>query len=113
MGMLVWVMMALAIWHFTVYLPDRFWGGIAGAFVGALAGGILIPLIISGFSIPGQSDTDLGTLLEAIPGALIGIGAIYAIGVREERKGGGGATGTTGFQPRHRPAAEGPVPPEA
>ncbi len=31
MGMLGWVMMGLAIWHFTIFLPDRFWGGIVGA----------------------------------------------------------------------------------
>ncbi len=36
MGMLAWVMMGLAIWHFTIFLPDRFWGGIVGAFLGAL-----------------------------------------------------------------------------
>ena len=30
MGMLAWVMMGLAIWHFTIFLPDRFWGGIVG-----------------------------------------------------------------------------------
>ncbi len=30
MGMLGWVMMGLAIWHFTIFLPDRFWGGIVG-----------------------------------------------------------------------------------
>ena len=105
MGMLVWVMMALAIWHFTVYLPDRFWGGIAGAFLGAVAGGVLIPLVINGFSIPGQDDTDLLTLVEAIPSTLIGIGIVYAVGVRGERHGGGGATGTTGFQHR-TPAAD-------
>ena len=37
MGMLAWVMMGLAIWHFTIFLPDRFWGGIVGAFLGALS----------------------------------------------------------------------------
>ena len=37
MGALVWVMIGLAIWHFTIFLPDRFWGGIVGAFLGALA----------------------------------------------------------------------------
>ena len=37
MGMLGWVMMGLAIWHFTIFLPDRFWGGIVGAFIGSLA----------------------------------------------------------------------------
>ena len=40
MGMLAWVMMGLAIWHFTIWLPDRFWGGIVGAFVGALVGAV-------------------------------------------------------------------------
>jgi hypothetical protein len=38
MGLLGWVIMGLAIWHFTIFLPDRFWGGIVGAFVGALIG---------------------------------------------------------------------------
>ena len=38
MGMLAWVMMGLAIWHFTIWLPDRFWGGIVGALIGALIG---------------------------------------------------------------------------
>ena len=35
--MLVWVMMGIAIWHFAVFVPDRFWGGIVGAFVAAIA----------------------------------------------------------------------------
>ena len=30
MGMLAWVMMGLAIWHFTIFMPDRFWGGHRG-----------------------------------------------------------------------------------
>ena len=37
MGLLVWVMMGIAVWHFTVFLPDRFWGGIVGAFLAAFA----------------------------------------------------------------------------
>ena len=35
MGALVWVMMGIAIWHFTIFIPDRFWAGIVGAFIGA------------------------------------------------------------------------------
>ena len=46
MGLLAWVMMGLAIWHFTIFLPDRFWGGIVGAFVGSLVGAIVVGLII-------------------------------------------------------------------
>ena len=51
MGMLGWVTMGLAIWHFTVWLPDRFWGGIVGAFIGSLLGAIIVGLII--YSIEG------------------------------------------------------------
>ena len=32
MNLLVWVMMGIAIWHFAVFVPDHFWGGIVGAF---------------------------------------------------------------------------------
>jgi hypothetical protein len=82
MGILGWVMMGLAIWHFTIFLPDRFWGGIVGAFLGALVGAFLSGLIINGFSVPGQNDTHLLTAIEAIPGALLGIAAAYAEGMR-------------------------------
>ena len=55
MGMLAWVMMGLAIWHFTIFLPDRFWGGIVGAFLGALIGAVVFGLIVNGFTIPGAT----------------------------------------------------------
>jgi hypothetical protein len=83
MAMLVWAMMGLAIWHFTIFLPDRFWGGIVGAFLGALFGAILIGLIVNGFNVPGEADTTLASALEAVPGALAGIGLVYFVGVRQ------------------------------
>jgi hypothetical protein len=85
MGMLAWVMMGLALWHFTIWLPDRYWGGIVGAFIGALVGAAVVGLIISGFSIPGRHATSLGTALEGVPGALIGIALVYFEGARRER----------------------------
>ena len=88
MGMLAWVIMGLAVWHFTIWLPDRFWGGIVGAFIAAIVGAILVGLIIHGFSIPGTHDTHLVTALEGIPGALIGMAIVYAEGVRRERSAG-------------------------
>jgi hypothetical protein len=84
MGMLAWVMMGLAIWHFTIFLPDRFWGGIVGAFLGALIGAIVFGLIVNGGTIPGEGDTHLLTALEAIPGTVIGIAAVYYEGIRRE-----------------------------
>jgi hypothetical protein len=83
MGALVWVMMGLALWHFTIWVPDRFWAGIVGAFLGALIGAVLFGLLLNGFSVPGQNDTDVMTALEAVPGALIGIAAAYFYGVSQ------------------------------
>ena len=92
MGMLAWVIMGLAIWHFTIFLPDRFWGGIVGAFVGSLVGAIVVGLIIYGVKVsavrvPGEKATDIGVVLYAIPGALLGIALVYMEGIRRERAG--------------------------
>jgi hypothetical protein len=88
--MLGWVMMGLAIWHFTIWLPDRFWGGIVGAFVGSLVGAILSGLLIYGVKVsalmvPGEKATDVTLVCYAIPGAIVGIALMYMEGVRRER----------------------------
>jgi hypothetical protein len=85
MAALVWVMMGLALWHFTIFLPDHFWAGIVGAFLGAVIGPLLFGFLIHGLSIPGQSDTGILSAIEAIPGAAIGMGIVYWIGLRQER----------------------------
>jgi hypothetical protein len=85
MGMLAWVMMGLALWHFTIFLPDHFWGGIVGAFVGALFGAVVFGLIVHGFNVPGPDETHVLTALEAIPGAVLGMAATYYEGLRRER----------------------------
>jgi len=77
--------MGLALWHFTIWLPDRAWGGIVGAFIGALIGAAAFGFIVSGFAIPGRHATHLTTALEGIPGALIGMAIIYFVGVRQEQ----------------------------
>jgi hypothetical protein len=85
MAAVVWFTIAVALWHFTIFLPDRFWAGIVGALLGAISGGMIsgaIVQIVSGRSI---GDTDIGTVLFAVPGALIGMAIVYAIGVRRER----------------------------
>ncbi len=82
MGAFAWVMMGLAIWHFTIFLPDRFWGGIVGAFLGAVIGAFIFGFLISGLTVPGQNDTELLTALEAVPGALLGIAVAYFEGMR-------------------------------
>jgi hypothetical protein len=85
MAAVVWFTVGIALWHFTVFVPDRFWGGIVGALLGAIAGAMIsggIAQIASGRTI---GDTDIGTALIAVPGTLIGLAAIYAIGARSER----------------------------
>ncbi len=91
MALLGWVMMALAIWHFTIFLPDRFWAGIVGAFLGAIIGGVVIALLINlastgSLAIPGRHATDIGVILYSVPGAILGIGLIYWLGVRGEHQ---------------------------
>ncbi|MBM3666852.1 MAG: hypothetical protein FJW90_05120 [Actinobacteria bacterium] len=85
MAALVWFTIGVALWHFTVFVPDRFWGGIVGAFLGAAAGAMVtgaIAQLALGESI-GQ--TDLATALYAVPGTLLGLALVYAVGVRQER----------------------------
>ena len=84
MSILVWVMMGIAIWHFAVWVPDRFWGGIVGALLAAIAGAFLVGLLANGVSVPGQHDTHVVQALIAIPGALIGLAASYLYGARLE-----------------------------
>jgi uncharacterized membrane protein YeaQ/YmgE (transglycosylase-associated protein family) len=83
-SILVWVMMGIAIWHFTVFLPDHFWGGIVGAFIAAIVGAVIVGLIVNGLAVPGKHDTHVGQALLAIPGALIGLAASYFYGARVE-----------------------------
>jgi ABC-type Fe3+ transport system permease subunit len=78
-------MTGIALWHFTVFLPDRFWQGIVGAFLGAVAGAMIsgaAAQIASGRTI---GDTDLATVLYALPGIALGLAVVYVIGLRDER----------------------------
>jgi outer membrane lipoprotein SlyB len=83
MAALVWFTMGIALWHFTVFIPDRFWGGIVGAFVGAAAGAMVSGAAAQIAIGKGIGDTDIATAFYAIPGTLIGLAIIYAVGVRQ------------------------------
>lgn len=84
MALLVWFTMGIALWHFTVFVPDHFWQGIVGAFLGAVLGSVLFGLIVNAIGGGSLGDTDLGTALLAIPGTAIGLAIVYAIGIRGE-----------------------------
>ena len=85
MGLLVWFTMGIALWHFTVFVPDRFWQGIVGAFLGSVTGALISGAVIQAASGRSIGDTDVSTALAAIPGVLVGLAVVYALGVREER----------------------------
>jgi ABC-type Fe3+ transport system permease subunit len=86
MSMIVWVMMGIAVWHFTVFVPDRFWQGIIGALIGATLGAVVFGAIVQAASGRSLGDTDLGTAAVAVPGTLIGLGVIWLIGRRQEQR---------------------------
>jgi hypothetical protein len=79
-------MMGLAIWHFTVFIPDRFWQGIVGALLGAVFGAVIFGWIVQAASGKSLGDTDLSTALIAVPGTAIGLAIVYALGVRSEER---------------------------
>ena len=85
MAALVWVTTGVALWHFTVFVPDRFWAGIVGALLGAVTGAMISGAIVHIASGRTIGDTDLGTALVAVPGTLVGLAVVYAIGVRREQ----------------------------
>lgn len=86
MALVVFFIMGIALWHFTVFLPDHFWQGIVGAFLGAVLGAVVFGLIVQEASGKSLGDTDVSTALVAIPGVLIGLGIVYAIGARSEHE---------------------------
>lgn len=86
MALVVWFTMGIALWHFTVFLPDRFWQGIVGALLGASIGAVLFGTIVQTALGKGLGETDLATALIAVPGVAAGLAVVWAIGVRQERQ---------------------------
>jgi hypothetical protein len=98
MSLFVWVMMGIALWHFAVWFPDRFWGGIVGAFLAAIAGAVVVGFAIAGFQLIGRHDLTITAAFEAVPGAILGLAASWYYGRyldehprRKKRRGGGPA----------------------
>lgn len=84
MALVVFFTMGIAIWHFAIFVPDRFWQGIVGAFAGAVTGAVVFGLLVQGAIGRDLGETDVSTALIAVPGTVIGLAIVYAIGVRSE-----------------------------
>jgi hypothetical protein len=53
MSAFVWVMIGVAVWHRSLLVPDRFYGGIIGALLAAVTGAL-----VSGYrSLPRRPDS--------------------------------------------------------
>ena len=84
MSVFVWAMVGIALWHFAVLVPDRFVGGIIGAFLAALSGALLTGLLLPTPGIPVENPPGVGEALWAIPGAIIALALSYAFGARRQ-----------------------------
>ena len=86
MAIVVWFCLGIAVWHFSVFVPDRFRWGIVGAFVGAVVGAIVTGLLWQIAIGDSLGETDVLTVLAAVPGCLLGMAAMYGLGVRDEEQ---------------------------
>jgi hypothetical protein len=84
-SILVWAMVGIAIWHFAILVPDKFYGGIIGAFLAALAGALIAGYLLPSPGLPDANPPGFQESLWPIPGALIGLALTYAYGARRER----------------------------
>ena len=82
MSIFVWSMVGIALWHFTIFVPDRFAGGIIGAFCAAWFGALASGFIAEGLALPSHNPPGLHHALYALPGSLIGLAVCYVHGVR-------------------------------
>jgi hypothetical protein len=85
MSFLVWAMVGIALWHFAVLVPDRFVGGIIGAFLAALVGALISGYALPTPGLPAANPPGYGEALFAIPGSLAGLGLCYWLGAKRER----------------------------
>ena len=82
MSVLVWSMVGIALWHFTVLLPDNFAGGIIGAFLAALVGAVVSGYALPAPGIPSENPPGLAEAFWALPGSVLGLALSYVWGSR-------------------------------
>ena len=82
MSVLVWAMIGIAVWHFAVLVPDRFFGGIIGALLAALTGAMLSGYLLPLPGVPGDNPPGYMAAFWALPGAVLAMAASYWTGSR-------------------------------
>ena len=87
MSIFVWAMVGIALWHLAVLVPDRFTGGIIGAFLAALGGALLSGYLLPAPGVPSANPPGVAEAIWPIPGSLLALVALYVHGARRERTG--------------------------
>ena len=77
MSVFVWVMIGVALWHFSVLVPDRFYGGIIGALIAAVGGAMASGYLLPSPGIPLHNPPGLTESLWPIPGLIVDLLATY------------------------------------
>jgi uncharacterized membrane protein YeaQ/YmgE (transglycosylase-associated protein family) len=78
-------MIGVAVWHACILVPDRFYGGIIGAFLAAVAGALVTGYLLPTPGIPPHNPPGLDEALWPIPGSVIALLVTYIYGVRQEK----------------------------
>jgi hypothetical protein len=86
MSILVWSMVGIALWHFSVLVPDRFAGGIIGAFLAALLGALATGFALPDPGLPTANPPGIGEAVWAMPGAVIALALCWWWGDRRMRR---------------------------
>ena len=84
MSVLVWTMVGIAVWHFAVLVPDKFWGGIIGAFLAAVLGALVSGYALPVPGLPTANPPGIQEGLFAIPGAVGALALSYWYGAKQE-----------------------------
>ena len=84
LSIFVWAMMGIACWHVAVLVPDKFLGGIIGAFLVALLGALLSGFLLPQPGVSSANPPGLGVAISAIPGSVAALVASYWYGARRD-----------------------------
>lgn len=74
----------LPLWHFTVLLPDKFAGGIIGAFLAALFGALVSGYALPAPGLPTENPPGLSEAIRALPGSALALAGSYVWGARQD-----------------------------
>jgi uncharacterized membrane protein YeaQ/YmgE (transglycosylase-associated protein family) len=84
MSVFVWVMIGVALWHLSVLVRDRFYGGIVGALIAAVGGALVSGYLLPSPGIPPHNPPGIASALWPVPGSLTALLVAYLYGARRE-----------------------------